>query len=191
MDAEQKWALILREAKSSFARFGYRKTTVDDIAQAVEMTKSNLYFYVPSKRALYDQVVRRALIAWHEKVIRSLAGEHDLKRMLYLMAEHAFYYLNEDTQLCSIIAQDPAILSSEQREDRFDDVNQVSIDSLRGLLQQGVDAKDFRPIDVDLTAEFFFSIYLMMVIKAYVNKDQSAPEQFRQALDIVIQGILL
>lgn len=64
MDAEQKWALILREAKSSFARFGYRKTTVDDIAQAVEMTKSNLYFYVPSKRA--------CMIRWSD--VRSSPG---------------------------------------------------------------------------------------------------------------------
>ena len=51
---------ILQSALRIFVRKGYSAATVDDIAQACELTKGAVYFYFPSKsavlHALFDQI---------------------------------------------------------------------------------------------------------------------------------------
>ena len=44
---------ILEAAKGLFNRFGYSKTSVDDISQAVGMQKSSLYYYFKNKEDLF------------------------------------------------------------------------------------------------------------------------------------------
>lgn len=53
----EKRDLILKAASDCFARFGYAKTTLDDIGRAVRLNKASLYYYFPSKDELFMEVV--------------------------------------------------------------------------------------------------------------------------------------
>jgi AcrR family transcriptional regulator len=61
LPADQRRALILREAGRLFARHGYAGTRLDDIAAAAHVTKPVVYRHFDSKKALYV-----ALLARHE-----------------------------------------------------------------------------------------------------------------------------
>ena len=45
MDKEKKIQEIFQTALKLFAHYGFKKTTVEDIASELGMTKSNIYFY--------------------------------------------------------------------------------------------------------------------------------------------------
>ncbi|MDP2208959.1 MAG: TetR/AcrR family transcriptional regulator [Bacteroidota bacterium] len=49
---------ILAAAKQVFGRFGFAKTTLDDVANAVGMKKASLYYYYESKEELFKDVVK-------------------------------------------------------------------------------------------------------------------------------------
>jgi len=52
---------ILKVAHEIFTRYGYKKTTLDDISKAVRKGKSSLYYYFDSKEDLfYDVVLKEA-----------------------------------------------------------------------------------------------------------------------------------
>ena len=48
---------ILKAAQQIFARYGYFKSTMDDIAQAMGMKKGSLYYYYKSKEDILKDVV--------------------------------------------------------------------------------------------------------------------------------------
>ncbi|MFK7988183.1 MAG: TetR/AcrR family transcriptional regulator [Sandaracinaceae bacterium] len=48
---------ILRAATELFLQFGYRKTSVDDIARKAEVAKGTVYLYFPNKSAILIQAV--------------------------------------------------------------------------------------------------------------------------------------
>ena len=48
---------ILDSARELFARFGYKKTTMDDIAQSLGKGKSSLYYYFKNKEEIFQAVV--------------------------------------------------------------------------------------------------------------------------------------
>ena len=49
---------ILAAAKALFTRFGYRKTSMDEVARAARVTKPTVYAYFPSKEDLLTEVIR-------------------------------------------------------------------------------------------------------------------------------------
>ncbi len=50
---------ILKIAQDIFSKYGYKKTTLDDIANAVRKGKSSLYYYFKSKEDLFQAVIMR------------------------------------------------------------------------------------------------------------------------------------
>ena len=45
--------LVYKTALGFFSRYGYKKTTLEDIADSLNMTGSSIYSYASSKQALY------------------------------------------------------------------------------------------------------------------------------------------
>jgi len=70
---------IYHVALSAFSEFGYRKTTMDDVAGRLNMTKGNLYLYVKNKKDLYHKTVSHSLLKWQSKVLEAVDNEVDVK----------------------------------------------------------------------------------------------------------------
>ncbi|MBT2501297.1 TetR/AcrR family transcriptional regulator [Curtobacterium sp. ISL-83] len=52
---------VLDSAIQVFVRFGYRKTSMDDVARAAGLSRQGLYFLFDSKPVLFREAVERAL----------------------------------------------------------------------------------------------------------------------------------
>jgi AcrR family transcriptional regulator len=48
---------IIETAGQIFSRFGFRKTSMDDIAKSLKIGKSSIYYYFDSKEAIFEAVV--------------------------------------------------------------------------------------------------------------------------------------
>jgi len=63
---------VLESALLTFARFGYRKTSMEEVARAAHISRPGLYFLFTSKEALFRAAVTRSLetdIAMVERVL--------------------------------------------------------------------------------------------------------------------------
>ena len=56
---QDKERRILETAEKLFARYGLRKTTVEEIAAAADVGKGTVYLFFSSKEELFATVVRR------------------------------------------------------------------------------------------------------------------------------------
>jgi AcrR family transcriptional regulator len=56
---QEKERLILDAAQNRFARFGFSKVTMDEIAEDIGMAKASLYYYYPTKEHVFREVIRR------------------------------------------------------------------------------------------------------------------------------------
>jgi AcrR family transcriptional regulator len=48
---------IIKTAGQIFSRYGFKKTTMEEIARALKMGKSSVYYYYPSKEDIFEAVV--------------------------------------------------------------------------------------------------------------------------------------
>lgn len=182
---------IYDAALKTFARFGYKKATVEDIAAAAGMTKGNLYLYVKDKRDLYEKSVAHGLLTWQNKVREEISYETDVEKQFLLLGAKAYEHLAQDDTLRTILINDPSIFPLSPTEDRFAHINNESISMLKHVLNKGIEEERFGDIDVDHTAQFLFSIYVMFIIKTYVKSEGSSTgKMFQEGLRIILHGLL-
>jgi len=74
---------ILNAAGETFIRYGFRKTSMDDVARAAGLSRQSLYAYFPTKEALFRDVVEHLVAATREALRAALARENvDLEARL-------------------------------------------------------------------------------------------------------------
>ena len=69
-------ATILAAALRLFSRHGLHGTTIDEVAQAADVSKTNLFYYFPNKEALYVAVLNDLLDVWLEPLRAFTAEQH-------------------------------------------------------------------------------------------------------------------
>lgn len=57
-------AAILSAGLDIFSQYGFRGSTLDQIAEAAELSKPNLLYYFPSKEAIHTTLLERLLDTW-------------------------------------------------------------------------------------------------------------------------------
>lgn len=190
IDKDRKQNDIFHASLRLFARFGYQKTTMDDVAAEVGMSKGNIYFYVSSKRDLYEKTVSSALQQWRETVAAAVARVDDVVEKFSVMARLSFEYLVDHEDLRAVLIKDPSIFTLTPREDRFYEINLGAMQLIKNIIAQGIAEGRFLPVDVDHTSELFFSIYIMFLIKRYVKSEGvSAARMYEEAMKIVLRGL--
>lgn len=141
---------IVAAAVELFYRQGYERTTLEQVADALDVTKPFIYAHFTSKAELLGEICSRAIRQVHEGLNRILVEEgtqtERLERIVreFLLAvldnqAHAVIYSREETELA--VADRDAINGLRRAFDR----------KLMALLEAGVEAGEFSIDDIALT----------------------------------------
>lgn len=141
---------ILKIARDIFSKYGYKKTTLDDIANAVRKGKSSLYYYFKSKEDLFHAVIMKEVeILSHELEIVINRNTDPVDKLRdYILTKMAtfrnlanFYHaIESDVTAVSFI--DDVKLKYEQDEIRM----------IKRILIEGVRKNEFEIYDFNLAA---------------------------------------
>lgn len=183
---------IYAAALKIFAQHGYKKTTVADIAAAVDMTKGNLYLYAKNKKDLYRQAVSWALQKWQLRVATAIEQEPDARRKFEIMCFKAVEYLSQDRDFRRVLIHDPDIFPMFPETDPFEEINRNSVQMIRNILAQGIAEKQFRKINIDHASEAIFLVYKMFIIRTYIkNQNDFMQQVFSETVTLVTRGLYL
>lgn len=181
---------LFETALTVFAEYGYRKTSMEDIALRMQVAVGTLYRYVQDKQDLYIQCVAYAFEKWQTYALeQAQTQEHPLESFRALCMS-AFSYVQKETRLRRILASDPALFPVLDGIDPFARINERSVKVLAAVIQKAVDQKVFYVKDVHLAATILFSLYRLSIERAYVEEAGSEEERFSQSLDLVLYGLL-
>lgn len=137
---------ILQAAAQIFRLKGYHATSMQDIADAVNLQKASLYHHIESKQeillAILDMALDILIDDLQRVVISDYSPEEKLKRAMSMYIER----LTEDAGLAAVLLLEYRSLEPElrtqhiQRRDRYEKL-------WRDLIREGVEANVFRQVD--------------------------------------------
>lgn len=181
---------IYQASLEVFAQFGYAKTTMEDVAGRLGMTKGNLYLYVKNKQDLYHKTAGYALLKWQGRVAEAIVGEADVKQKFLTMCFKAVEYLANDRHLRDLLVKDPEIFPMFPVKDPFYEINRNSVEMIKSILAQGTAEGVFRPFDIDRISEVIFMIYKMFIIRMYIKTDDRMfHKMFEDTVDLCTRGL--
>ncbi|HCY84697.1 MAG TPA: hypothetical protein DHV36_06140 [Desulfobacteraceae bacterium] len=187
---DEKQYQLYRDALNLFAEYGYKKTTVADVADRLGMTKGNIYFYVKNKKELYHRTIHWALTQWQDHVRSAVAGQTTAPDRFNAMAEAALGYIEGNKVFRRLLIRDPEIFTLDRDRDRFPEANRAARQIIRDILDQGIREGAFTVRDPEAATEYLFSIYMMFLIQTFVYLDKKDFRRiFASALALNLGGL--
>jgi len=171
-ETNQRRQEILLAAKRVFATEGYRRTRVDQIAEAVGLGKGTLYRYFEDKKALFLAVFDDGIHRLHQHIVPLENIENQTRRIKTTIHNYLEFFDN-DRELIEIIMQ----VRSEFRDDyrkMYFQLYHYHILRIENMLRSGVEKGLFRQMDIQTTAESYLS-FLHGVLQSFYMKELSGP----------------
>lgn len=156
---DERAGKIYRTASRMIHEKGFDATSMNDIAEAVGMTKAGVYYYVKGKEELLFAIMNFAMDLLDREVIRPagrIAGPEE--RLRLMVTEHA-RLLTHDTSALVILMDEVGSLSEDHRR-RITRRKRSYFDFVRQTLDELDEAGRLQPVDTTVAA---FSILGMVM----------------------------
>jgi AcrR family transcriptional regulator len=106
---------IFRQAAAVFIRKGYHATTMQDVADAVGLTKAGLYHYVRGKYQLLVEVMNFAMDTVDRSIIEpGVQIDDPEERLRFMLRRHAG--LVDEVQEVTVLTEELTTLAEEDRQ---------------------------------------------------------------------------
>ncbi len=183
---------ILQVATRIFTRFGFHKTTIDEIARTSRKAKGSVYYYFTSKEDLFSEVVKRELSHIRNelnKIVDSdLACQQKIKDYIITRMQLMLAAANYHETLRADFFEQFEFL--DQLRSDFDTYEKNAIEK---MLKAGILEQKIRPLEnLQIVSEMFMMILKGLEIPFYL---QGKYEAFRPHVDylmnIVMQGFAI
>jgi AcrR family transcriptional regulator len=181
---------ILVEAARAFSRWGFKKTSVDEIARAAGVAKGTIYLAVESKEDLFYQALHREVRQWVAEVSKLIDPRKAADELLGEMAVFGFQKLEE-----SPLVRD--LLSGKTKEllpmwsTQFDELRGLGLQNVMEVLRLGIRQGRFRQ---ELDVENVATVLQDMQIAGYFfhgmrGFSETLVQQLAAGLDLVLNGL--
>jgi len=187
-------AEIYRVAAQIICEKGYDATSMNEIAEAVGITKAGLYHHISGKRNLLFQIMNFGLDALEEEVIVPARSITDAEqRLRAIITGHAQLITSRSTPQgnnpVSIVVDEVASLTSGQRR-KINQRKRAYVELIRDTLQHLKDTGKLR--DVDIAAAAFSLLGMILWLSRWYNPSgRLSPEQVsEEVMKIALSGLL-
>ncbi len=146
---DQSRAAILKAAIAEFSREGVAGARTDAIARAARVNKALLYYYFKDKDALYGAVLDLVFTGLTDSVYEVLARDIPPREKILAYAGAHFDYIASHAQYPPIVQGEMMNLRrrSPHIERIVEQYFRPLVSKVAAVIQQGIAAGDFRPVD--------------------------------------------
>ena len=181
---------IITIAGKIFDTFGFRKTTMDDIAEGIKKRKSSIYYYFKSKEEIFQSVVLQEAKVFRRSIIDAIEKEENPKNKLKAYVITRMNIIDGLGNFNKAL-QDKRLMHLDfvVRLKKFYDEEEIRL--FRNILIEGVKKNVFQIYDIELAASSF--ITAMRGMESTILKNKEAPDidkQIEGIIDIIFYGIV-
>jgi AcrR family transcriptional regulator len=178
---------ILRAAGTCFARFGYEKTTLDDIGSMVGINKVSLYHYFKNKEAIFAELIALEADQYGEALKAKVRAVKSYKQKIVTWIREGFKY-NETNSVLHQFTLESLSRLAPQLEELKESALKKGVAFFSRILEEAQQAGEVGACDTARVAQAIQSMVYAMKDAAY-QRARSNPE-YKVDLDTLAEEIL-
>ncbi len=184
---------ILSEACKCFAKLGFQKASVDDIARRAGVGKGTVYLAAASKKDLFYEVLLREVRDWNASLQKRIDPRRPADQLLTELALSSLATMDERPLVRELLMGGHHEVLPELK-DRFDELRSIGMKPIVEVLEIGIEQGRFRPdLDVDEVARILLDLHTatVMFVVGRVSDPLRLARRTKSAFDLVLRGLTL
>ena len=177
--------LILEAATKSFSLFGYKATTMDQVAKIANVGKGTIYTFYENKEQLFKEIVLQMINEMKdeaEQVIQpDLSFSKNLHRALYRILE-----FRKEHQLSIKLLQEEKQMGTPAVQEMLNEIEMEIVTYIKGKIQIGIEKKEIRPCNPEITAFLMLEMYFALIFDWERNHQPLEKEEITEIIQLYL-----
>lgn len=158
---QNKKEQILSAASECFARFGYKKATLDDIGKKIGLNKASIYYYFKSKEEIFTIIVlnefKQFVIKLHQNIEENMNCE---QKILLYFEEKLHFWFQKSIILPQITEIEPEKLQQLMASglETFFKIEQEEKSFVANILKNCIKNGQIKDCNIEKMSEFMFAL---------------------------------
>lgn len=187
---DEKKKQIKEAAIKVFAHYGFNKTSMDDIANAVGMKKNSLYYYFPNKESLFDAVFTEEVNKFYGEFEKFVKSDFETIEKITKAANYAVNKIRTKSNLYSVSVQAGMELTKIIDSSYQDFYNKI-VGLYAEMFQEGIDKGTFKKHNTnEIASTLFYTINAIEFKEIYITKAEFLHEMDYSKIDKMVNTIL-
>jgi TetR/AcrR family transcriptional regulator, regulator of autoinduction and epiphytic fitness len=173
---ERKWAQVavvdrrqqvLQAAAKSFSLFGYKATTMDQVAKIANVGKGTIYTFFTNKEQLFDEILRDMMVEMKMIADREIRRDRPFFDNLHRVLDALLEFRSEQ-ELFIKLSQESREFGTPQAGEGLEKIENLVLEYLEREVQQALQKGEIKPCDPKIVSVVMFRLYI--VLTAELNK---------------------
>ncbi len=185
--------LILESAKSRFDRFGYKKTTMDEISRDCRISKKTVYACFRDKEHLFLSLLLNESRLAQEYIFAQIRDVADPVEKLRKLLQTAVEYFNQDHFLTRLLKDEEALYSPVLQTKYRREVEEALIPAITAILTKAQQDGRIRALDVSVVAYAglkLFQSFSYLRTREFARDKETPGYSVDVLLDLIMNGLL-
>ncbi|MEC0273756.1 TetR/AcrR family transcriptional regulator [Peribacillus frigoritolerans] len=177
--------LILEAATKSFSLFGYKATTMDQVAKIANVGKGTIYTFYKNKEELFKEIVQRMIEEMKYEAEQSLDDQRsffeNLHRAVYRILE-----FRQEHQLSLKLLQEEREIGTPAVQEMVNEMEEAIVSYIKEKLKIAIDKGYIQPCDPEITAFLMLKMYLALIFDWERNHAPLEKEEIAELFKIYL-----
>lgn len=181
--------LIVEAATKSFSQFGFKATTMEQVAKIANVGKGTIYTFFKTKEELFDEItnslIKEMKAAAEEAMDSSLTFQENVHRALYRILEYRL-----DHQLTIKLFQEEREMGTPAVMEVMERMEKAIINYINEKIVIGIEKGEIQQCDPELTSFILLKLYIALIFDWEKNHEPISKEEMARLLErYVFKGL--
>ena len=150
--------MILEAAKKRFQRFGYSKTTMEEIAVDAGISKGTIYLYFHNKEDIFTAIMSREGLELERLMYHAIKGEKSVAKQLEMIFTGSIEYMKQHPFLLSTLRRDVEMVSPRILKHIFS-IEDRYVSVIEDYVRRGMETGEIESHNPRLVAYVLYKIF--------------------------------
>ncbi|GIP40151.1 TetR family transcriptional regulator [Paenibacillus sp. J31TS4] len=178
--------LIVEAAAKSFALFGYKATTMEQIAKLANVGKGTIYTFFTNKEELFQEVLDRLIREMKQVAEETFDPDRRFFDNLYLVLDRLLDY-RERHELVLKLSQEVRETNVQMALGAIRRIEQEIVGYTRMQVQRAMDKGEIKPCDPEITSFVILKLFLALTADWTKFHEPLGKERIAELLRMYLQ----
>jgi len=155
---------ILEAATRSFGTFGYKATTMSQIAKQANVGKGTIYTFFKNKEELFDEIINNLILDMKSVAENAICDSDSFIAQVHKGIETIMEFQKEHDLTIKLL-QEQREIGTIEVHDAIKRLNNAIIQYLTRKIEEAIDRSEIVQCDAEITAFVLFRLYTTLTIE--------------------------
>lgn len=182
---------ILDAATKSFSLFGYKATTISQVAKLANVGKGTIYTFFKNKEELFDEIITKMIndmeVAANHVICPTNTFQENVHLSLYEMLEFRIEH-----QLTIKLFQEERDIGTPIVQDVMQKMENTILHIIEQKITRAIDKGEIKSCDPELTAFVLLKLYIALIFDWERKREPLDKEAIANLFDLyIIKGLAI